>query len=190
MRVHGVRYQRDARGPEAGIILGAVFLIFLDGTGTGVRDTAAADTRILRIDGVVDDETTGSEIWMDDVTGDGLADLLICRQNFTPEKATMGNARAGAGALTILVGGAEVGTHAATLQVVDQGTGGLHIFDISDPDNIVARDSDDTNLQRPTAVAVQNNHAYVVDGDNALLQIFDVSNPDTIVSRGSTAVCE
>ncbi len=51
---------------------------------------------------------------MDDVTGDGLGDLLISRQNFTPDAA-----RPGAGALTIVVGAAALRTHAAGLTDAD-----------------------------------------------------------------------
>ena len=92
---------------------GEVYLVFGDGTTTGVVDTgvASADFLVVAGDGVA--ELTGSEIWMDDVTGDGVGDLLIARQNFDP------GSRSGAGALTILVGGAELVTHAATLQPVD-----------------------------------------------------------------------
>ncbi|MEM7356464.1 MAG: integrin alpha [Acidobacteriota bacterium] len=93
---------------------GEVDLVFGDGTLQGTIDTAVADPRILRFAGAGERETAGSEIWMDDVTGDGLGDLLICRQNHTP-----GAGRAGAGALTIAVGGAALRTQAATLTTVD-----------------------------------------------------------------------
>ena len=56
----------------------------------------------------------GGEIWGDDVTGDGLGDLLICRQNFTP-----GTGREGAGALTIVVGGNALREYAAGLAYLD-----------------------------------------------------------------------
>ena len=93
---------------------GEVYLVFGDGTILGTRDTAGFDADILKIAGDGDRETAGSEIWMDDVTGDGLGDLLICRQNFSPTLA-----RRGAGALSIVVGGASLRTHAATLSYLD-----------------------------------------------------------------------
>ncbi|MFK7956046.1 MAG: FG-GAP repeat protein [Lysobacterales bacterium] len=78
---------------------GRVYLVFGDGTIGGSLDTSAADPAILNILGTQASEHTGSEIWMDDVTGDGLADLLVCRQDHTPIAG-----RTGAGALTIVVG--------------------------------------------------------------------------------------
>lgn len=93
---------------------GEVYLIFGDGTVSGTLDAGVAQSRILRIQGDLTREMAGSEIWMDDVTGDGVGDLLIARQNYTPEAA-----RIGAGALTVLVGGPELATHAATLQPLD-----------------------------------------------------------------------
>ena len=51
---------------------------------------------------------------MDEVTGDDYGDLIICRQNYT----VVPN-RVGVGALTILVGGPEVGEYASTLQPLD-----------------------------------------------------------------------
>ena len=95
---------------------GEVYLVFGDGTAGGTYDTGVVSANILRLVGVVDDEAAGSELWMDDVTGDGLGDLLIARQNYTPDPA-----RIGAGALTIVVGGSELTTHAATLTPVDLG---------------------------------------------------------------------
>ncbi|MEM9177334.1 MAG: hypothetical protein AAGC67_19135, partial [Myxococcota bacterium] len=93
---------------------GEVFLHFGNGTIGGIVDTAVASADILRIQGAAEAETAGSEIWMDDVTGDGVAELIIARQNFTPEPG-----RIGAGAVTLLIGGAGVATHAATLAPID-----------------------------------------------------------------------
>jgi hypothetical protein len=95
---------------------GEVYLVFGNGTAGGTYDTGVVSANILRLVGVVDDEAAGSELWMDDVTGDGLGDLLIARQNYTPDPA-----RIGAGALTIVVGGSELTAHAATLTPVDLG---------------------------------------------------------------------
>jgi hypothetical protein len=93
---------------------GEVFLIFGDGTIAGSFDTAVPDARILRILGDGASEATGSEIWMDDVTGDGLGDLLVARQNFTPDAG-----RIGAGALTIIVGDAALRTLAEAGTPID-----------------------------------------------------------------------
>ncbi len=78
---------------------GEVDLIFGDGTLGGFLDTAADSPALLRVFGAVAQETAGAEIWIDDVTGDGLGDLLIGRQNFLGPAA-----RIGAGALTVMAG--------------------------------------------------------------------------------------
>lgn len=93
---------------------GIVYLFFGDGTIAGTYDTAVAQARLLEIHGAGPAEMAGSEVWMDDVTGDGLGDLLIARQNHTPDPG-----RIGAGALTILIGDAALRTHAATLSPID-----------------------------------------------------------------------
>ena len=93
---------------------GEVDLIFGDGTLSGFVDTAAADPRVLRFAGAARRETAGSEIWIDDVTGDGLGDLLISRQNHTPDAG-----RIGAGALTVVAGGPELRAQAMSLTTVD-----------------------------------------------------------------------
>lgn len=69
---------------------------------------------VLQVIGAGPQETAGNEIWMDDVTGDGIGDVLICRQNHTPLAG-----RPGAGALTILAGGPALSTFAATGAVLD-----------------------------------------------------------------------
>ncbi len=61
---------------------GQVYLILGDGTIDGSLEIGQSDHRIIRIYGDGNQENTGSEVWMDDVTGDGLGDLLIARQNF------------------------------------------------------------------------------------------------------------
>ena len=76
---------------------GEVYLVFGDGTISGNLDTALSQPRVLKIAGVGISEASGSEIWMDDVTGDGIGDLLIARQNHAPD-----NTRPGAGALSIV----------------------------------------------------------------------------------------
>jgi hypothetical protein len=92
---------------------GEVDLVFGDGTIAGEIDTAVPQERVLRIFGDQVQESAGSEVWMADVTGDGLGDLLICRQNYSP------GGRFGAGALTILAGGPELRTYSQGLAPLD-----------------------------------------------------------------------
>ena len=92
---------------------GLVHLLFGDGTIGGTLDTAVAQPRLLQIYGDLSREHLGSEIWMDDVTGDGVGDLLICRQDFGV------SGRVGTGALTIVVGSPALRTLAATSGVLD-----------------------------------------------------------------------
>lgn len=95
---------------------GEVALVFGNGRLAGVDsvDTGPLTAGVLRIVGATAMETAGNEIWIDDITGDGLGDLLICRQNFTPDPA-----RPGAGALTVIAGGPELAVLARRGQVVD-----------------------------------------------------------------------
>jgi hypothetical protein len=95
---------------------GEVNLVFGDGSVNDVVDLAIANTQVLRILGegtLGEREGCGSEIWMGDLTGDGLGDLVICRQNYSIP------GRIGAGAVTIVVGSAQLRTLAATGQVLD-----------------------------------------------------------------------
>jgi len=93
---------------------GEVTLFFGDGTIGGTFDGSVFGPRFLRIAGDQVQETAGAEIWMDDVTGDGVGDVLIGRQNHTPEIG-----REGAGALTIIVGDTQLRSHAATSNYLD-----------------------------------------------------------------------
>ena len=93
---------------------GEVYLVFGNGAINGTVDTSQNQSRILKILGAAQREHAGSEIWMDDVTGDGLGDLLICRQDHTPASGPVG-----AGALTIIKGGAELQTFANGLTALD-----------------------------------------------------------------------
>lgn len=93
---------------------GEVDLVFGDGTIGGGLDTSLDSPDLLRFQGAGPRENAGSEIWMDDVTGDGLADLLICRQNHRPDVV-----RIGAGALTIVPGGAALRARALSGVPVD-----------------------------------------------------------------------
>lgn len=88
---------------------GIVYLLFGDSALSGSFDTAVASPRLLQLHGSVAQETAGSEIWIADVTGDGLGDLLVGRQNFGA-----GTDRSGTGALSIVSGGPALRRHAAT----------------------------------------------------------------------------
>ncbi len=92
----------NVTSPEVRVGAGQAFVIFGDGSISGTVDTAVAGppqgSNVLRILGGVAGEHAGSELWADDVTGDGKADLLVCRQDHDFES------RNGAGALTIVVG--------------------------------------------------------------------------------------
>ena len=101
-------------GPLGRFNAGEVYLIFGDGAVDGTLDTGVSNADILTLIGDQIQENAGSEIWMDDVTGDGRGDLLIARQNFTPDAT-----RVGAGALTIVVGDPALRTFAATLADAD-----------------------------------------------------------------------
>ena len=80
---------------------GQVDLILGDGQIRQSMDTAQANPNLLRIAGAGPQEAAGGEIWRDDVTGDGLGDLIIGRPNYRASAPD----RIGAGALTIVVGG-------------------------------------------------------------------------------------
>ncbi|MCH9696753.1 MAG: FG-GAP-like repeat-containing protein, partial [Gammaproteobacteria bacterium] len=107
---------------------GQVHLVLGDGTINGTLDTAVNNPRIIQIIGDGQQENTGSEIWMDDVTGDGLGDLLIARQNYTAS-----NNRPGAGALTILVGNSQLLSILGTSRILDlrNPPAGLNLFTIN-----------------------------------------------------------
>lgn len=119
--VDGDRFRDVAVGfftadPLARNNAGEVNLVFGDGRFRGADsvDTGVDPPQVLRILGAAASETAGNEVWLDDVTGDGLGDLLICRQNFTPDAG-----RPGAGALTVLVGSPELSAMAARGEVLD-----------------------------------------------------------------------
>jgi hypothetical protein len=94
---------------------GEVLLVFGDGEIGVDFDTYDPHPDVLRLAGSSELELTGVEIWMADVTGDGLGDLLVGRQNFSAEAPVS----RGCGALTIVTGGPELRAHAATMEPVD-----------------------------------------------------------------------
>ena len=90
--------------PEGRAEAGQVFLIFGDGQISGAIDTGLQHDAVLSILGATVRENTGIEVWIDDVTGDGLGDVIIGRSNFSPP------GRTGAGAVSIVVGDAALRT--------------------------------------------------------------------------------
>jgi hypothetical protein len=99
--------------PSGRTSAGQVFLVFGDGTTSGKIDTLNTNSRVLRIYGDQVSEHAGSELWMADVTGDGLGDLIICRQDYSPA------GRIGAGALTLIPGQEQLRTMATNEDVLD-----------------------------------------------------------------------
>ncbi len=110
---------------------GMVFVIFGDGTVTGSIDTAAPSPTILRIQGSQPYEYAGSELWLDDVTGDGVGDVLIARQNHSPALGTSLERRA-AGALSIVVGGPALRAQSESLEplALDDPTNGVEVLTV------------------------------------------------------------
>lgn len=99
--------------PLGRVDAGQVFLIFGNGSTGQNIDTAVANTSVLQILGAGQQENTGSEIWIDDLTGDGLGDLIIGRQNYT------GFGRIGAGAVSVVVGNQELAEMASRGESLD-----------------------------------------------------------------------
>ena len=86
--------------PEGRPDAGQVFLVFGDGAWGRTIDTGVADTSVLAILGATATENAGIEVWIDDVTGDGLGDVIVGRSNYSPTDRT------GAGAVTVVAGSA------------------------------------------------------------------------------------
>lgn len=97
---------------------GQVFVIFGDGSVEGPIDSAVPNPNVLAILGSQPYEYAGSELWLDDVTGDGVGDVLIARQNYSPGLGAPGERRA-AGALSIVVGGAALRARGASLEPLE-----------------------------------------------------------------------
>lgn len=70
-------------------LAGQVYLVFGDGRIEQSFDTAVDNPNILVITGAGPNEITGSEIWMDDVTGDGIGDLGIASPLAAPISSSM-----------------------------------------------------------------------------------------------------
>ncbi|WP_086931101.1 hypothetical protein [Agarilytica rhodophyticola] len=101
--------------PQGRSNTGQIALVLGNGTINSTIDSASSGSNILTFIGDGIRETSGSEIWMGDVTGDGLGDLLIARQNFAASSPT----RPGAGALSIVIGNSQLTNLAANLDTFD-----------------------------------------------------------------------
>lgn len=106
--------------PLGRTLTGEANVVFGDGTIGGTLDLAVTQARVLRILGegnLGKLEMTGTSMWIDDVTGDGIGDILLGRQNYSFDPGA--GPRLGAGALTVVVGGPALRAFAATLQPLD-----------------------------------------------------------------------
>lgn len=83
---------------------GQVWLVLGDGTIGSALDSGVNNPDILIFAGAATQEATGGEIWIDDITGDGLGDVIIGRPNFRSSNPD----RIGAGAITIVAGDADL----------------------------------------------------------------------------------
>jgi hypothetical protein len=181
---------------------GQVHFILGNGTVNGSLDTSVSNPRIINIYGDVQQENTGSELWMDDVTGDGLGDLLIARQNFDA------GSRPGAGALTIIVGTSQFENLIPADNVIDlrNPPAGLTVFTITGAeagdrlgiwmrtgdvdgdgisDFVVAADQDDgVNNSEPHSGSM-----YLIRGGNHLntTRTVDLANFGNTVLSGNIA---
>jgi len=104
--------------PLAAPRAGEVLLVFGDGTTSGAVDSADPRPDILRMYGSQPYEYAGSELWIDDVTGDGLADVIIARQNYSPGLGGADEA-AGAGAVSVVAGGPALRAQAERLEPLE-----------------------------------------------------------------------
>lgn len=115
------------------------------------------------------------------VTAESLADGAITSTKLADGAVTQAKLATGAVTSATLADDAvtadKIATGAVTGIGIPGSTGSIQ------PDGILVRDSDGTNMFEPQSVAVQGNFAYVVDGSVAVLQIFEISNPDAIVPR-------
>lgn len=100
----------DQQRTDAGI----AYVVFGRGHLGEELDTGVPNPRVLRILGAGRRENAGSELWIDDVSGDGLADVLVARQNHAPSPS-----RPGAGALSIILGSPELRAMAERFESLD-----------------------------------------------------------------------
>lgn len=99
--------------PLGRVQAGEVDLVFGTGRLGESIDTSQDQPRLVRFAGEDRSEAAGNEIWSGDFDGDGLADLLIGRQNHTPGE------RIGAGALSIVFGTPQLRQFATSLDYFD-----------------------------------------------------------------------
>ncbi|MCP3917546.1 MAG: hypothetical protein GY711_18535 [bacterium] len=114
---------------------GEVELIFGNGAIADNIDLTVNHPRVLRIIGSGNlnaREGAGSEIWMGEITGDNLYDLIICRQNYS---INAGGQRLGAGSVAVIVGSPMLKTLAASNTTIDLASppAGVTVFDIVGP---------------------------------------------------------
>ena len=86
--------------PQGRTSAGQVTLALGDGRVSGEINSALSNSRLIKFLGDGNNENAGSEIWMGDVTGDGLGELFIARQNYRASSPD----RIGAGALSLIIG--------------------------------------------------------------------------------------
>ena len=92
---------------------GQVFLVFGNGQIGGTLDSGEQNPAILSVLGATLQENAGIEIWMDDLNGDGLGDLIVGRSNFSTAD------RVGAGALSVIFGSTELKALASRGEALD-----------------------------------------------------------------------
>ncbi len=115
--------------PAGRTFAGEVYWLLGNGRIDYTVDTATANGQMITIIGAGNSEAAGSEIWMDDVNGDGIGDLLIARQNFRASSPD----RIGAGSLTIILGSTMLSTMAANnaqLDLANTSLSGLNVITI------------------------------------------------------------
>lgn len=182
--VHAAMVANDARG-EVTVVSGPAGFDPDD-------DLGAPSSPLARVVGLQPGETTGSEVWVDDVTGDGLGDVLVARQGFGPQ-----DIRAGAGALTIVPGGAdlftrgdmEAGVHTTHVTLLGTQLGGrfgiwMRTGDV-DGDGIadIVVGADGQSHRDPQEV--HPGAAYVIAGGPHLAApgTYDLADPATLAGR-------
>lgn len=106
------------RAPPLGVPgAGSVFVAWGDGGVSGAIDTAIPSASFVRLDGAQPYEYAGSELWIDDVDGDGHGDLLIARQNHGLPRGGVSD-RLAPGALSIVSGGPALRAHGERLEAI------------------------------------------------------------------------
>ena len=120
--------------PQGRTSAGQVALVLGDGNVNGTLDSALGNSRLIIFLGDGNNENTGSEIWMGDVTGDGLSELLIARQNYRADSPD----RIGAGALSLIIGNNQLTALATTEDSFDlrNPSGGINVLTLVGADTL------------------------------------------------------